>query len=259
MTDWDKHDLYETCVQSVDHLAPLLRAIHGARPRILGEDFSGTAALSHAWVATDPEARAVATDLDDEALRKHPAHERVDTRLADVRDVADPCDVLFVGNFSIGYLHTRAELVEYLRHARSRLSGTPGGVFVCDTYGGETAWTVGDVHRPHSLGGGWVCRYTWEQSEADPLTGMVVNRIHFRVERAGVIEQEILDAFVYRWRLWSVPELRDAMADAGFRTTQVYAKLAEAVDDEGNAYTTPVTDPDELDGTFIVLVVGRAG
>ena len=74
-----------------------------------------------------------------------------------------------------------------------------------------------------------------------------------------MIEQEILDAFVYRWRLWSVPELRDVMAEAGFETTQIYAKLAEAVDDEGNAYTTPVNDPEELDSTFIVLVVGRAG
>jgi hypothetical protein len=31
------------------------------------------------------------------------------------------CDVIFVGNFSIGYLHTRRELVDYLALSRSRV------------------------------------------------------------------------------------------------------------------------------------------
>ena len=39
--------------------------------------------------------------------------------------------------------------------------------------------------------------------------------MHFRVERDGCIIQEETDAFVYRWRLWSVPELRDAMREGG--------------------------------------------
>ncbi|MCR9075497.1 MAG: hypothetical protein NXI07_05605, partial [bacterium] len=101
-------------------------------------------------------------------------------------------------------------------------------------------------------------RYTWEQHAADPTTGMVTNLIHFRVERAGVIEFELEDAFVYEWRLWSIPELRDAMEDAGFSQTKVYTKLADAVDDEGNAYVMPVEDgEEELEESFIVLVAGR--
>ncbi|MEZ6244355.1 MAG: hypothetical protein R3B57_15095 [Phycisphaerales bacterium] len=252
----DRFDLYELCVQSPKDLAPLLRAIHGGKPRTLGEDFSGTAALSHEWVEADPQARAIATDLDPEALDRHARHDRIVKLARDVRAVNDPCDVLFVGNFSIGYLHTRGELVEYLRHALRRIN--QGGAFVCDTYGGESAFLLGSVHRPHPMPGGRICRYTWEQRHADPTTGMVTDVIHFRVERAGVIEHEIMDAFVYEWRLWSVPELRDAMAEAGFRQTQVYAKLADAMDDEGNAYVEPVMDAEsELDESFIVLVVGR--
>lgn len=253
---FNKHDLYETCVQSVEHLAPLLRAIHGGSPRVLGEDFSGTAALCYEWVKRD-HARAIAVDLDSEALAHHPDHDRVSKVVSDVSTVPDACDVLFVGNFSIGYHHTRAALVEYLRHARSRLN--PGGVFVCDTYGGESSYTIGEVHRPTPLPGGYICRYTWEQRSADPTTAMVTDVIHFRIEKAGVIEHEMFDAFVYEWRLWSVPELRDAMAEAGFPTTQVFAKLADAWDDEGNAYVEPVMDAeDELDDSFIVLVAGRA-
>lgn len=252
----DKHDLYELCVQSPDDLVPLLRAIHGGEPRVLGEDFSGTAALSHLWV--EPHGcSAIAVDLDESALSFRGTHARVTKRLCDVHEADDPADVLFVGNFSIGYLHTRAELIAYFRHVRTRLEAS-GGVFICDTYGGETAYTLGAVHRAHPMPGGKLCRYTWEQHEADPTTGMVKNLIHFRIERAGVIEEEFFDAFVYDWRLWSIPELRDAMNESGFASTEVYAKLADAIDDEGNAYVTPVVDAaEELDDSFIVLVAAR--
>ncbi len=253
---YNKHDLYELCVQSPKDLVPLVRAIHGNDPTTLGEDFSGTSALSHLWAEHESD-RAIAVDLDAEALNFRGDHPRVAKHQCDVREINDPVDVLFVGNFSIGYLHTRSELVEYLTHARQRLE-TSGGVFICDTYGGETAYTLGGVHRAHPMPGGKLCRYTWEQHDADPTTAMVTNLIHFRIERAGVIEEEIFDAFVYEWRLWSIPELRDAMTDAGFAQTQVYAKLADAVDEEGNAYITPVTDAqEELEDSFIVLVAGR--
>lgn len=279
-----RHDLYEICVQSPAHLVPLLRAIPETPPRVLGEDFSGTAALSIAWAEHAAEHSAVAADLDAEALAHHPDHPRVKKVCADVMDVRDPCDVLFVGNFSIGYWHTRADLLRYLRHAHARLarSASPrspsdlrsaplpsaipaaGGVFVCDTYGGESAFVRGAVHRDHWLTGEHVLqghrgkrvRYTWEQRDADPLTGMVTDVLHFRViDVDQTITEEFDDAFVYRWRLWSVPELRDAMLEAGFARTEVFAKVADAVDTEGNAYITPVRDPaEELEDSFIVLV-----
>ncbi len=259
----DKHDLYELCVQSVGHLAPLLRAIHGGQPAALGEDFCGTAALSRTWCALKEGATALGVDLDPGALARCPETPGVRLVEGDVRTVADPVDVLFVGNFSIGYHHTRAELVSYLTHARSRMN--PGGVFVCDTYGGESAFLTGAVHRPHPIPksldgvGGRICRYTWEQRHANPLTGMVTDVIHFRIDDCGDIVEEIDDAFVYEWRLWSVPELRDAMLEAGFAETAVYAGLADAVDEDGNAYVTPVEDPEEeLEDSFIVLVAGRA-
>jgi hypothetical protein len=252
---YDKHDLYELCVQSPKDLVPLVCAIHGNEPKILGEDFAGTSALSHLWV--EKNTAAIAVDLDADALAFRGEHPQITKHCCDVREISDECDVIFVGNFSIGYLHTRTELVEYLKHTRQRLEAS-NGVFICDTYGGETAYTLGGVHRAHPMPGGKLCRYTWEQHEADPTTGMVTNLIHFRIERAGVIEDEIFDAFVYEWRLWSIPELRDAMADAGFTQSQVYAKLADAVDEEGNAYITPVQDAaEELEDSFIVLIAGR--
>ncbi len=264
-----RHDLYELCVQSAESAVPLLRAIHGRSPRVLGEDFCGTAAMSRVWVSSDPDASAIAIDADPETIEE--ARRRVDL-LGDIGgrvelvlgNVIDPvpnevpADVIFTGNFSIGYWHARADLLRYLRHVHSRLD--ENGVFVCDTYGGEAAFLAGSVRRDHpippDLGSGMI-RYTWEQRDADPLTGMVRDVLHFQVIRAGVIEQEFADAYVYDWRLWSVPELRDAMMEAGFSGTGVYQKLPDAVDDEGNAYIEPVEHPDDLEESFIVCVAAR--
>lgn len=262
------HDLYELCVQSPRHLVPLVRAIHGGSCDVLGEDFAGTAALSHAWVAADASARAIAVDNDAEALAYRGDHERIEKIESDVLAVDAPCDAIFVGNFSIGYWHTRSDLVAYLTHARERLASStaPDGhdgspVFICDTYGGETAYLTGEVHRDH-----WITegphkgkrvRYTWEQREADPLTGMVTDVCHFRVDQGGMIELELYDAFVYRWRLWSVPELRDAMAEAGFTSTEIYDKTPDAMDEDGRVYVRPVEDGSELEDSFIVCVSGR--
>ena len=257
LTAFDKHDLYELCVQNPEALIPLLNAIHGKQPLTLAEDFSGTSILSHQWVAQSDSHCANCVDLDQEALNKHGDHPRINKQLINVNDATDPADILFVGNFSVGYHHTRAELISYLKQAHTRLKAS-GGTFLCDTYGGENAYTLGGVHRPTPMGDGRLCRYTWEQRDADPLTGMVTDVIHFRIEHAGNITEEYDDAFTYHWRLWSVPELRDAMLEAGFTKVQCYAKLPDAVDDEGNAYINPIEDPqEELEESFIVLIAAR--
>jgi len=257
LTAFDKHDLYELCVQNPETLIPLLNAIHANNPRTLAEDFSGTAILSHQWVEQSESHNAIATDLDQQALNKHGNHPQIKKHLANVNDATDQADILFVGNFSIGYHHTRAELITYLKQAHARLKAN-NGTFLCDTYGGQTAFAPGGVHRPTPMGDGRLCRYTWEQRDADPLTGMVTDVIHFRIEHAGTITEEYDDAFIYHWRLWSVPELTDALHEAGFKQVQYYNKLPDAVDDEGNAYINPIQDPqEELEDSFIVLIAAR--
>lgn len=255
----DRHDLYEVCVQSPRDLVPMLRGIHGGAARVLGEDFAGTAALSHLWVAQVEKGRAIAIDLDGEALWRHGEEGRVEKVAADVLRVKLPerptCDVIFVGNFSIGYLHDRRTLVKYVKRCAKRLKR--GGVFVCDTYGGASTFTTGHVQREHRTLDGRRVLYTWEQREADPISGRVTNAMHFQVDRDGEIEARLPDAFVYEWRVWSIPELVDAMREAGFGGVDVYDKVPSAMDGEGNVYMLPVEDGSELEESFIVCVAGR--
>lgn len=232
---YDRHFLYERCVQAPELLVPLLRRLHGGAPRVLGEDFCGTAALAREWLRSDPQAHAIAVDHDAEALAGARGTPRLELVHADVRAVDVRCDVLFVGNFSIGELGSRDELLSYLRHARARLA--PGGVLVCDTYGGAGAWRTGAVERRHWIAPGVCVRYLWEQRTADPLTARVENALSFRVEEAGEIVAELTDAFVYRWRLWSVPELADALRESGFVRPSVVTEL------DGSA-RAPSREPD---------------
>jgi len=239
------HSLYELCVQRPATIAHLIRSTHAQLAdspsppaKSLHEDFSGTGAISRAWVAADPLARAVATDLDPAAIAFGQSRaaqlgldsSRMTWRTQDVRAPHDdphalPADAIFVGNFSIGELHTREDLLAYLRAARARLA--PRGVFICDTYGGAAAFRTGLVHRTHP-GRTPIERilYTWEQRSIDPFTARVVNALHFRIELAGEIVAQHFDAFIYHWRLWSVPELRDALLEAGFTSTHIIEDLA---------------------------------
>lgn len=255
----DRHDLYEACVQSPEDLVGMIAGMHGGACRVLGEDFAGTAALSLRWADSDAKRRSIAIDLDAEALRRHGEHPRVLRINRDVLRVRPDerlrCDAIFVGNFSIGYLHDRRELVRYLARSARRLKRR--GIFVCDTYGGASTFTTGHVQREHRLPDGRRVIYTWEQREADPISGLVTNAMHFQVDRDGDVEAIFADAFVYHWRVWSIPELADAMEEAGFRSFDVFDKVPSAVDQTGRVYMAPVEHGESLEESFIACVCAR--
>ena len=60
--------------------------------------------------------------------------------------------------------------------------------------------------------------YEWDQTSFNPIDHHITCSIHFRLPRGKVMRH----AFRYDWRMWSVPEIRDALADAGFRASEVY-------------------------------------
>ncbi|MFO0860956.1 MAG: class I SAM-dependent methyltransferase [Phycisphaerales bacterium] len=259
----DRFDCYELCVQSPRHVAAFLRAVHGNHPLILREDFCGTAALSRRWLEdaarSGEHARAIAVDLDQQAIARARPVQGLDRVIGDSTDPSTgpaAADVIFVGNFSIGYLHTRESLVSYFRLSRDRLAlgngGFGGGILVCDTYGGASAFKLGSLTRKHPSRAREIIHYHWQHEEADPLTAMVTNSISFRVEADGEIVQELPRAFVYRWRLWSIAELREAMVEAGFASTEVYTDCNIAPGE----MPRPVSS-DDLAEDWIVLIAAR--
>lgn len=250
----DRFDYYERAVTSADSLARFLLALHGGEPWVLGEDFSGTAALSRGWLRLGREMRAVAVDLDGPTLARIPRSARLKCVRADVLKVRDKADIIAATNFPVCYWHTRKSLVAYLRHARGRLNR--GGVFVCDLYGGPAALVPSRRSKRIPLGRGRVLHYTWHQRSVDPLTMRVQNSIHFRVSVNGKTVETIKDAFTYDWRLWSIPEMRDAMAEAGFRSSEVHDRMGAAIDHEGRVHVRAVEEH-EIDADYVVYLVGR--
>lgn len=228
---------YELCVQKPEMVVRLLRRAHGGRAMVLREDFCGTARVCRAWVrvfAADGEeaARAIGVDLDpavlERAKREMVGDEGVnvgvelvcaDAVRAPVGDVG-ACDVIFVGNFSIGYIHERRTLVEYFSRCAERLSA--GGVLAVDVFDGPERLSVGAQRRTHVSERGAVVIATWERRRGDVLTGMVECVLHFRVIAGGEVTHEWPEAFVYRWRAWTIAEIREAMREAGFVSSDVY-------------------------------------
>ena len=263
----NRYDLYEIAVQCPPIEAAFLDAVHGQGPTVLGEDFAGPAAISRAWLELDEDRIAVATDLDEEPLshgvrrlvekRGKGAAERLTLRVRDALEVGDRADVIAALNFGVCELHGRDRLVTYLRNALFRLE--TGGVLVCDLYGGVDAMLPGSSEQVIETDDGELV-YTWEQVETDPTTARVRNAIHFELPDGTAVER----AFDYDWRLWTPAELRDAMREAGFRTTEVYAHYGDAMDDDDRLIVEPISSdvldklpPVELDDQWVLYIVGR--
>jgi hypothetical protein len=267
----NRHDLYELCTQTPERDVELLRALHGGRPRVLGEDFAGTAALARAWVKAVRGGRAIAVDHDGEPLARAAGVKGVECRVADVRRVVRKVDLLVALNFSLCEWHERRDLVAYLKHARRRL--LRGGAFIADLYGGEGAFNRGRLREEHRGPRGEQVVYEFEQREADALTGRVVDALHFNVRPSGARDEKprvvargtrrgdrnvrLRDAFVYDWRLWSPAELRDALRDAGFARIEFHSRFEHARDGGGRVHVRPLVSSQELGASFCLFVVAR--
>lgn len=225
----DRHRLYERAVQDPDaDIAILDRVLRGRPAQSLREDFSGTAALAARWVQRGPERTALAVDLDPAVhdwARTYrlptlgAAAKRLRLLTADVREVRGRFDAIVAFNFSYGVFRTRAALLGYLRAARRGLA--PGGAVVLDAFGGWDAQK--ELVERRRLGGG--VTYVWEQQRFDPVTHRIRCAIHFEFARGRSMRR----AFEYEWRLWSLPELTELLAEAGFDDVEVLWDVSAGV------------------------------
>ena len=234
----DKYTLYLKSVQEPEHEVGFLdrafKGFYGRSPRVLREDFCGTYAVCCEWVKSDPKRKAIGVDIDPEPLSWGSEHslpkldpeqqQRVQLIQADVRDVTGPkADVLAAQNFSFWIFKTRAELRDYFQAARRNLRRQ--GAMVLDMMGGPEVIEEDreDVTSYRKFD------YIWDQHRFDPITHDCSFYIHFRFKDGS----ELHRAFAYHWRLWTIPEVREILAEAGFRESVVYWEDADSESGEG--------------------------
>jgi SAM-dependent methyltransferase len=238
----DKHDLYQRSVQNpeeeVKFVANTFKRLRQRPAESLREDFCGTAYFSRTWVESGPPSRsATGIDIDAEVLawgmQRHvaalPQEQRARVRLVqrDVREAStESFDIVAAFNFSYWIFKTRPTLRQYFEAVRGALKDD--GLFFLDAYGG---W---EAHEPmeekRAVKGGFT--YVWDQAKVDPIDNGVLNHIHFHFKDGTKLKR----AFTYDWRLWSLPEIRELLEEAGFREVTVYW---DDSDDEGEESYRP--------------------
>jgi hypothetical protein len=253
----DRHRLYERSVQSTKEEVELISQIYeerrGSKPRTLREDFCGTAHLACEWVRTNPRHHAIGVDIDPAVLSWGEDHnlsrlsagqrrriELLNDDVVKARPVA--ADILVAFNFSYWVFKRRDQLLDYFRAARRGLSAS--GVFMLDIFGGPEAF---EECKERTEFRGFT--YVWEQASYEPISGDYLCHIHFLFPDGSKLKR----AFTYDWRLWTLPEVRDLLAEAGFRRTAVYWEQTGS-DGEGNGEFTEAERGDS-DPAWIAYVI----
>ena len=255
----DRHALYEMSVQSPEEnirfFDRVYRKYNGRLPKLMKEDFCGTALACADWVKKRPDNIAIGVDLDEPTLawgREHNIEpleddaKRVTLLCDDVRAVSTPkVDVVTAFNFSYFIFKTPPELIKYFKAVRKSLA--PGGIFVMDIFGGwEAQMEVTDKTRY----GGYT--YVWQQEKFDPITNHSTFHIHFNFHGGGGIKK----AFTYDWRIYSIPEVREALAAAGFADSEVFWEGVDDETNEGNGIFRAVRKAENCPG-WNAFIVGR--
>jgi len=234
----DPHELYELSVQDTESEVALIeqvwKEIRRRRPQHIREDFCGTAAMSCAWVAHRKTNTAIGVDIDQRVLDwgiarldkrlKQAARKRLTLLCDDVMKVQTrKVDSVLAMNFSYFLFKTRPQLRSYFQRVHASL--VRDGLFLLDAYGGGDSFL--EMEEERNLDG---FTYVWDQNKYNPITGDVVNYIHFKFPDGTKIKQ----AFRYDWRLWTLPEIQELLIEAGFRDARVYWEGTDKRTNEGN-------------------------
>jgi len=248
----DRHHLYELSVQcaeaEIDFVDDTFKQLRGRRARLLREDFCGTANVCCEWVRRRKSNQAIGVDLDGSVLDWGRHHQlaalkpsqrrRIDLREENVLSVkTEPMEIISAMNFSYWLFKERQQLKRYFKRVHSQLADD--GVFFMDAYGGYDSYKE-IVEEREIEDGDSRFTYVWEQEKYEPVSGQLICHIHFDFEDGSRLER----AFSYDWRLWSLPEIRELLDEAGFGKVTVYW---QGFDEEG-----------EPDGVFVPATEGEA-
>ena len=256
----DRYVLYQLSVQDVeaeiDFVDAIFSEFRGRRAKLLREDFCGTANTACEWVRRGAQRQALAVDLDLEVvdwgrdnnvcLLAADLQQNIDLMVADVREVLNPkVDVVLAMNFSYYLFLTRQAMLEYFQCVRKSL--LPGGLFFLDAYGGYDA--PREIIEPRECGD---FTYIWEQASFNPINAQMQCYIHFEFPDGSRMDR----AFSYYWRLWTPPEIREILVEAGFRKNHVYWEGTDEQTGEGDGVFS-CSEVGDADPGWIAYIVAE--
>jgi SAM-dependent methyltransferase len=255
----DRHELYEAAVQNVEEeckfVSKTFKQLRGRDALSFREDFCGTASAACQWTTLSDKHTAVGVDIDAEVLewgrRNRLARltadqqERVRLLNANVLEAqTEQVDILGAFNFSYWIFQTRPLMLEYFSRVRDALKDD--GVFFLDAFGGYEAFEEMKEKTKYDD-----FTYIWEQARYSPVSGEMECHIHFKFPDKSKLKR----AFSYTWRLWTLPEIKELLSEAGFRNPTVYWEGTDE-DGEGNGIFTP-DERGEADAGWIAYIVAE--
>ncbi|UCD74147.1 MAG: methyltransferase domain-containing protein [Phycisphaerales bacterium] len=257
----DLNELYELSVQEPEAECDLIDQVWKEKrkrlARSIREDFCGTAIVAMEWIKRRPDNTSIGVDLDTSVLEW--AKERLPKRLTEeqakrltliegdvLKTTTEPVDSLLAMNFSYNLFKTRKELKHYFRCAYKAL--VDDGIMLLDAYGGSDSFL--EMEEDRDLDG---FTYVWDQQYYNPITGDVVNHIHFKFPDGTKIKK----AFTYEWRLWTLPEIQELLLEAGFREVTVYWEGTDEETGEGDGEWTATTRGEACPGWVAYLAAEK--
>jgi rhodanese-related sulfurtransferase len=175
------------------------------------------------WVKQSHSHEAKSIDLDDEpigyGLENHYSRlseaekKRMEYVKGNVLDRYDfRPDIVVAFNFSYFIFKSRKMLLDYFKNVR--LSLKDEGAFFLDIFGGTEAREPLEEETEHDD-----FSYVWDCDRYNPLTNECLYYIHFKT---GKDNKEHRKVFTYDWRMWTVPEIKEILEDAGFSNVVIF-------------------------------------
>lgn len=257
-TEFDKYYYYHSSVQSpandVQFLERVYKELKDKKPKSLREDFCGTFSICCEWVKLNKDHVAFGIDIDSEPIEYGKKNyfsslsEQQQSRLkvieSSVLDNGLPkADIVSAQNFSYFLFKKRSELLAYFKNAYAGTNND--GLFIVDCFGGSQCQESNEEETEHES-----FSYFWDQDKFDPLTNEALFYIHFK--RKGEKKRE--QVFTYDWRMWSIPEIRELLEEAGFKSSVVYWEGTDK-DGDGDGEFYQVTEGEECE-SWIAYIVG---